>query len=53
VLLSDRVVVLSKRPGRVSADLHITLPRPRQPETAFLPEFAGFARAVREAIQVG
>lgn len=53
VLLSDRVIVLSQRPGRVSADLHINLPRPRQPETAFLPEFAGFARAVREAIQVG
>jgi len=29
VLLSDRIIVLTARPGRVKADIHIDLPRPR------------------------
>ncbi len=53
VLLSDRVIVLSRRPGRVSADIAVGLPRPRQPEMAFTPEFGATAQAVREAIHAG
>lgn len=53
VLLSDRILVLSRRPGRVIADIAVTLPRPRQPEMTFTPEFGAFARAVREAINAG
>ena len=29
VLMADRVVVLTSHPGRIAADLPITLPRPR------------------------
>lgn len=32
VALSDRVIVLTRRPGRIQADITIDLPRPRDPE---------------------
>lgn len=53
VLLSDRVLVLSRRPGRVVADIQVDLPRPRHPDMTFTPEFGGFVRAVRDAINAG
>lgn len=34
VMLADRIVVLSPRPARVMADLDVTLPRSRDPESA-------------------
>ena len=33
VALSDRVIVLTSRPGRIFLDIEIDLPRPRDPET--------------------
>jgi NitT/TauT family transport system ATP-binding protein len=40
VLLSDRVLVLSERPGRLIAEVRIDLPRPRDPaHTRDLPAF--------------
>ena len=41
VFLSDRVLVMSDRPGRIIDDVGISLPRPRDPQsTKALPQFA-------------
>ena len=48
ILLSDRIVVLTRRPGRVKAELTIDLPRPRV-ETEFA--FVELKKQVRALIQ--
>ena len=47
--LADRIVVLSRRPGRIQADFRIGLSRPRSLETRFSPEFLALKRKVWEA----
>jgi NitT/TauT family transport system ATP-binding protein len=39
VFLSDRVVAMTPRPGKVRAEFEIDLPRPRDPEVIGSPEF--------------
>ena len=50
LLLADRVLVLSQRPGRLCLDLEVDLPRPRDEEIRYLPEFTTLARKLRSAI---
>jgi NitT/TauT family transport system ATP-binding protein len=50
LLLADRVLVLSQRPGRLRMDLDVDLPRPRDEEIRYLPEFAHLAKKLRSAI---
>lgn len=50
VLLSDRIVLLTERPGRIKEVLPIDLPRPRSIETTYLPEFADYRRHLREQL---
>ncbi|MCU0500126.1 MAG: ABC transporter ATP-binding protein [Anaerolineae bacterium] len=50
VLLADRVLVLSRRPGRIVADIEVNLPRPRQPRDIYTTSFIEIARQVRESI---
>jgi NitT/TauT family transport system ATP-binding protein len=50
VLLADRVLVMSRRPGRIIADIPVPLLRPRQVEDAFSEVFNATAREVRAAI---
>ncbi|TDD83840.1 ABC transporter ATP-binding protein [Actinomadura rubrisoli] len=51
VFLSDRIVVLSRRPSRVREIVDVTLPRPRRwQETAELPEFRRTANRVNDLL---
>jgi len=50
VLLSQRVIVMSRRPGRIIADIVVDLPEPRTPAAVYTPAFARLAHQVREAI---
>lgn len=49
ILLSDRVIVLSGRPGAVAADLTITLPRPRELKSLrYTQEFSRYASSIAQ-----
>ncbi len=50
VFLSDRVVVMSARPGRVLQEVPIELPRPRDREMRDSAEFAAVRRELREIV---
>ncbi len=51
VLLGDRVIVLSRRPGRLVADIDVALPRPRQADMIYQAEFLRLAQIVRAGIE--
>ena len=50
VFLSDRVVLLSRRPGTVQEIFPVDLPRPRLPEHRFADDFVRLCRRVKEAM---
>ncbi|MCX8997017.1 ABC transporter ATP-binding protein [Rhizobiaceae bacterium BDR2-2] len=50
ILLGDRVLVMSPRPGRIEADIAVDLPRPRSVETAAHPRFQEIKQEIRELI---
>lgn len=51
LFLSDRVLVLSARPGRIKLDLKVELPRPRQDEMRYTEYFGRLSRQLKEAIE--
>lgn len=51
VFLSDRVVVLSPHPGRVSAVVDIDLPRPRRSELRGSAEFYEYVAKIRRSFE--
>ena len=51
VLLADRVLVMSRRPGQISADVSVSLARPRHLSDTYSDEFGQIAQRVRANIE--
>lgn len=53
VFLSDKVIVMSQRPGRVLAEISIPLPRPRNfDETPAMPEYVRISSQIRNLLNI-
>jgi NitT/TauT family transport system ATP-binding protein len=50
ILLADRVIVMTARPGQITVNLPVTLPRPRSQDVIYSVAFIELARRIREAI---
>jgi NitT/TauT family transport system ATP-binding protein len=50
VFLSDRVIVMSPRPGKIDEILNIDLPRPRTVDVKETPEFGSYVKKLREVL---
>jgi len=50
LLLADRVIVLTSRPGKIALEMDVPLPRPREESVRYTAEFGALARQLRQAI---
>ncbi len=50
ILLADRVIAMSPRPGRIAEIVTVDLPRPRTLDMAFTPAFKSYSDAIRRVI---
>jgi len=53
VLLADRVIVFSPRPGHIIYEADVALPRPRTLETTYSSAFTDLVHDLREKIRPG
>lgn len=53
VFLSDRILVMSARPGRIIETVEIELPRPRTVEMMVAPEFGAYVNRIRKLLDKG
>ena len=51
ILLADRVMIMTARPGRITADVPISLPRPRSQSLMYDPAFLDLGRRIRSEIR--
>ena len=51
IYLSDRVLVLSARPGKIELNLSVDLPRPRTPEMRYFSGFSNLAHQLRDSLR--
>jgi NitT/TauT family transport system ATP-binding protein len=50
VFLSNRVVMMAARPGRVVEEVHIDEPYPRTPEFMVTPQFSRYAKQLQDSL---
>lgn len=53
VLLADRILVMSARPGHIIDSVKVNLPRPREAALISTPQLQAITRHLREALQRG
>jgi NitT/TauT family transport system ATP-binding protein len=51
IFLSDRIYVMTARPGRIKAEVRVPLPRPRTAEMTSSPEFIGLVQQLKLLIR--
>ena len=51
VLLSDRVIVMTARPGRIKSAINIELPRPRAPEVTRSQRFVDYCQEIWDLVR--
>lgn len=51
LLLSDRILVLSPRPGKITLDLPVPLQRPRTDEIRYSPDFLALEKQLRSSLK--
>ena len=51
IFMADRVVVMSRRPGRILVDIEVGLVRPREYEVLTTPEFMSIKRSVLQLVR--
>lgn len=51
IFLSDKIYVMTARPGRIKAEIKVPLPRPRTPEMTATPEFIGLVQQLKMLIR--
>lgn len=51
IALSDRVLVMSKQPGQIKADIPIKLRRPRAEAVELTDEFIGYAKRLKDLLR--
>ena len=51
IMLSDRVLVMTARPGQIVAEEPVPLPRPRSEDVIYGDAFIGLARRIRKTIE--
>jgi NitT/TauT family transport system ATP-binding protein len=51
IFLSDKIYVMTARPGRIKAEIRVPLPRPRTPEMTYTPAFIGLVQQLKALIR--
>ncbi|MFM9900488.1 MAG: ABC transporter ATP-binding protein [Polaromonas sp.] len=51
IFLSDRIYVMTARPGRIKAEIVVPLARPRTPDMTSTPEFSALVNSIKSLIR--